>query len=801
MDVVSMIEQGVELQKLGDFSGAESIYQRVLSRDAGNPDAHHLLAVIRNQEGKSKEALNLVNHAISVHRCAIYLNTRGMIFIELQHFDDAQNDLRAALKLAPEYAEAYNNLAIVQHRKRDLGKALTNAQKAVLYKSDFPQGWATLGSVLFDQNNFDAAEDAYEKALVLNPNTLVAESNLAKIAYMRGESDKAMLKFERVEKKGVFAPGICYPHALLLISKGALSDAAVLIRSCYEKNEDWSDLPGLVEQNPFFGVLHQVCTFIGEVQGDRNTAYKIYLKTVEHVPRMGHLIWNNIGKIFFDLHRVDEGIAFTQKALESPVTTPEAKAMAYNNLGVFYMAKEDSPKAIENFRNALMVQPGQVLALGWLLKEKAHICDWDGFAELREQVDAIRQTENTAAIAPFTPLAVYNDPQALKYWASLSAYEIFDTTAKQSAAIVLPEKRKPGKIRIGYYSFDFRNHPVAYLTARLFELHNKDEFEIFAYSYGPDDDSEIRWRIQQSADAFVDLKDMSVVETAYRIAADEIDFLIDLTGNTKHHRCQTLALRPARKQAHWLGFIGTMGSDYYDYIIADDIVAPLQDQDGFVEQLLHLESGFHIADDSRVVKPCAETRHELGLPEDGTVFGCFAQTFKIQPETFDLWMRILKQVPGSVLWLANGPKGSCENLRKEMAARGVAPERLVIAQRCDREKYLSRFSLIDLHLDTFPYTSGTVASDALFSGCPLVTLTGRTMVSRMAGSILAHAGLSQLVTQNPEDYVQIAVRLAQNPQERQQIRNALLQKRDNGNLLSAKKIVESLENATKHVLI
>ncbi len=800
MEVASLIDQGIELQKQGSLEAAERIYQQVKMQNPNNPDANHLLAIIRNQEGKKKEALNLVNIAINENRCAVFLNTRGMIFIDLQHLDEAQNDLRSSLKLDPFYPEAFNNLAIVQHRQGNLGKALINAQKAVELNNEFPQGWATLGSIFFDKKEFDAAEDAFKKALALNADILIAQVNLAKIAYVRGETDQAMSMFTELEEKFVLAPGICYPHAQLQIAGGALPEAAALIRLCYESNKDWSELPGLIEQNTFFGVLCQVCTYTGEVLGDRDTAFKIYQKTVEHVPRMGHVIWNNIGKIFFDLHRLDESIFYTKKALEAPVTTPEAKAMAFNNLGVFYMAKEDSPAAIENFKNALDAQPGQVLALGWLLKEKAHICDWDGFAELRDQVDSIRQTENKAAIAPFTPLAVYNDPQALKYWATLSAHEIFDATARQAAGIVLPELRKPGKFRIGYYSFDFRNHPVAYLTARLFELHDREEFEIFAYSYGPSDGSLIRQRIENSADLFVDLEKMSVVETARRIAEDEIDFLIDLTGNTKHHRCQALALRPARKQAHWLGFIGTMGSNYYDYIIADAVVAPMQNQGDFVEKILQLESGFHIADDSREVKRCQENRQQLGLPEKGVVFGCFAQTFKIQPEMFDLWMRILKQVPGSVLWLANGPQGSHENLRKEMRARGVEPERLVIAQRCDRDQYLSRFTLMDVHLDTFPYTSGTVASDALFSGCPLITLTGATMVSRMAGSILRHAGFPGLVAESSEEYVEKAVRLGINSEERLVIRNELLQKRNGGQLLATKKVVESLEKTMKNVL-
>lgn len=800
MSTEELINNAIEMQKSGNLFDAERIYLDILSREPTNADAAHLLAIIRNAEGKRSEALNLINISISKHRIALYLNTRGMIFLDMQRYTESQNDLRVAIKLNPSYPEAYNNLAIAQQRSGDLRKALLSAKKAVELNPDFPEGWATLGSIYQTQQQWVEAEAACQKALILRPDLIVPQINLAKMAYAQGQVESAIKRFQALEQNNVWLPGICYPHALLLIADGHLEQAALIIRKVYGQCVDWSELPQLVEQDAFFGVLFQVCTYIGEVLGDRDAAFKIYLKTVEHAPRMGHVIWNNVSKIFFDLNRVDEGIVYAQKALESVVTSPVSRAMAYSNLGVFYIAKDDSKNAIANLTKALEVLPGQVLALGWLLKEKAHICDWEGFPALREQVDAVRQTDNTASIAPFTPLAVYNDPIALKYWASLSAHDIFDATAKQSSAMVLPETRKPGKFRVAYYSFDFRDHPVAYLTARLFELHNKDEFEIYAYSYGPDDASEIRKRIEQSADQFVDVKDLSVLETAKRIAEDDIDFLIDLTGNTKGHRCQVLGLRPARKQAHWLGFIGTMGSTYYDYIIADEIVAPLDDQEAFSEKIMQLASGFHIADDTRVVKPCTETRAELGLPEEGVVFGCFAQTFKIQPEMFGLWMRILGQVPGSVLWLANGPQGSHENLRNEMAARGVAPERLVIAQRCDRDQYLSRFSLMDVHLDTFPYTSGTVASDALFSGCPLVTLTGKTMVSRMADSILTHAGLPELVAADSEDYVRIAVHLAQNPLERHGIRDALLLKRDNENLLSAKKIAESLEQAIKSVL-
>lgn len=796
----NLIEQGIELQKVGNLAGAERIYQQVMAEDPNHADAHHLLAVLRNSQGNHREALNLVNIAISHSRNAIFLNTRGMIFIDLHLYQEAQNDLRASLKLNPDYPEAYNNLSIAHQRMGELPKAVKCAKRAIELRADFPQAWATLGSVQFTAKEFDEAAKSCDKAIELDPSLKVAEVNLAKIDYMRGQLESAEQKFARLEAAGYNTLDLAFPHAQILIGNGRLAKAANLILRAYRQTTDWSGLSDLIGQASFFTVLYQSCSYFTDVVGDRGAALELYRSTAERMPQMGHVIWNNVAKIFYDMQQVEEGIEYAKKALAAEISTPEAKAMAYNNLGVFYLAKEDSVNAIDNFNKALEIQPGHVLALGWMLKEKAHICDWDGYDALRQEVDAIRLTDNRAAIAPFTPLAVYNDPQALKYWADLAAHEIFDATARQTSPMELPKQRRPGKVRIGYYSFDFRDHPVAHLTARLFEVHNKADVEIYAYSYGPDDGSSVRQRIKNNADVFVDLKDLSVLETAQRIAQDEIDLLIDLTGNTRHHRCQVLALRPARKQAHWLGFIGTMGSAFYDYIIADDIVAPLQDQAGFTEQILQIPSGFHVADDTRLIEPSKETRAGLGLPENGLVFGCFAQTFKIQPEHFECWLEILRQVPDSVLWMANGPAGATDNLKKEMQKRGVDPERMIIAQRCGRSEYLSRFALMDIHLDTFPYTSGTVASDALHGGCPLITLSGQTMVSRMAGSILIHAGLPELVAYNSQEFVAKAVDLANDHGQRRRIRDALLQKSNNGKLLSVKNSVQDLEDIAKSML-
>ncbi len=795
------IQDGIALHTSGKLEEAEEIYRNILAKEPNNPDALHLLGALKNSKRSYREALNYVNTAISIDRATIFLNTRGMIFIDMGRFEDAANDLRAALKADPDYPEALNNLAVVYLKTGKLSKAQEFASRAVQNNEALMQGWLTLGNVYFEKREFDSARSCFNRALSLDNSGAVALINLAKICYMQGEMTEAKVRFEGLVGQGCKTIDVAYPYAQILISSGEIAKAAETVFEAYKTTSDWSTLPSLIEQDAFFSVLWRVCGYFTDVVGRFSDAIEIYLKTVEHVPNMGHLIWVNVAKIYFDIQRIDEGIAFCQKAIDSKNTTPYAQAMAYNNMGVFYLGKEDSVNAIECFYKALECDPDQILPLGWLLKEKSHICDWEGFFKLREAVDAVRQTANTSSISPFTPLAVYDDPQALKYWSTLSAHDIFDATARQSEPMILPEHRRLGKIRIGYYSFDFRDHPVAHLTARVFELHNKNDFEIFAYSYGPDDGSAVRQRIKDNADHFIDVKDLSVLETAKRIAADDLDFLIDLTGNTKGNRCQVLGMRPARKQAHWLGFIGTMGSGFYDYIIADDIVAPMQNQNDFVEKILQVPAGFHVADDVRVVEPTHETRALLGLPEDSVVFGCFAQTFKIQPEHFDRWMRILEQVPNSVLWMASGPKGAIDNLKVEMKKRGVDPARMVVAERCSRAEYLSRFELMDVHLDTFPYTSGTVASDALYSGCPMVTLSGSTMVSKMAGSILTRAGFPELVAHTPEDFVAKAVNLAVQKDIRLAIKSKLLQKRDNADLLSVKKVVEGLEKSVKDVIV
>ena len=795
------VEHGLIHHRKGEYLRALACYERALKIDPNHQDANNLSADVYHRLGNNLKALYHANLAVSANRIAQFLNTRGMVFIGMGKFDEALTDLKAAAKLDPKKEDVQNNLSITYRNLKQYKKAAEHAQIALTQNPAFLEAWITLGAVKQDAGDLTGALDALNSALALDDKNLIALENISKLYDQMGDCEKVDYFANRAISLECNSIEIYFSLAHSLIQLNRLSDAVNLFVLGFEKNNSLniSALEALLLQDIFFKVLYDCCQYLVTLEGRSKAALRIYDKCIESAPKVAHALWVNRGSICFHLGMIADAIRCNQEAIKC---NPE-QIWAYNNLGVCYIQQEDSISAIQQFEKALAIQPNFAVSLGWLLKEKGHICDWSHYDELRSKVRSLEFTSNTSPIAPFTALSVFDNPKELLYWATLSAHELFDPVALNAPSTALSQKlpvNKNRKIRIGYYSYDFRNHPVAHLTARLFEVHDREQFDIYAYSYGPDDGASVRDRIKKNVTEFIDLKDMSVIDSARRIAQDEIDFLIDLTGNTLHTRSQVFALRPARIQAHWLGFVGTMGSNYYDYIIADDIVAPAGDEAFFSEKILRLESGMHIADDTRIIQASEQNRSLNGLPQDGVVFGCFSQTFKIQPEIFSYWMKILLAVPNSILWLASGPKGSIENLKASAQKFGVDPNRLIVAQRCEMGQYLSRFSQMDLYLDASPYSSGTVASDALFSGCPVLTLSGNTMVSRMAGSIVAHAGLPELIAYDPNSYIEKAIEISQKSGRIEELRTKISQKKADKLLFNAHTAVKNLENKIKDML-
>jgi predicted O-linked N-acetylglucosamine transferase (SPINDLY family) len=324
---------------------------------------------------------------------------------------------------------------------------------------------------------------------------------------------------------------------------------------------------------------------------------------------------------------------------------------------------------------------------------------------------------------------------------------------------------KKEKINIAYFSPDFRNHPVSLLTSELFETHNRQRFEVFAFSLQQATvGDETNLRLRNGFDKFFDVENMSDKEIAQFARHNEVDIAIDLAGLTKYSRTGIFSYRAAPIQVNWLGYPGTIGADFIDYIVADKTIIPVESQSHYLEKVVYLPNSYQVNDRKRLISERQFTRQKLGLPENGFVFCCFNNNFKILPTTFDGWIRILKSVDESVLWLFKDNPWAVENLKKEAQKQGIDGRRLVFAERMPLSEHLARHLQADLFLDTHPYNAHTTASDALWTGLPLLTLMGRSYASRVAASLLSAIGLPELITSNQEEYEALAIELAINPQ-------------------------------------
>jgi predicted O-linked N-acetylglucosamine transferase (SPINDLY family) len=460
-----------------------------------------------------------------------------------------------------------------------------------------------------------------------------------------------------------------------------------------------------------------------------------------------------------------------------------ALADAFKALGMPQAAWECQKTAVE-----LQPQnPALLCSKIHLALEAAHWAEVD--ADCVRLTTLLEQGRAPAPI-PFMHLSVPGATAAQHLYSARAFAQ--GATARIVPFVATSEKRRAGRLRIGYLSNDFHEHATAYLLAGVLERHDRDRFEVFAYSYGPDDGSPMRARLKQAVEHFVDIREESARASAERIRRDGIDVLIDLKGYTLHARTEILAYRPAPVQAQFLGYPGSMGADFIDYAIVDRVVAPPEHAPHFSERLAYLPHSYQPNDDRRPLPP-APPRSECGLPEQAFVFCCFNNTYKITPQMFDLWCRLLARAPGSVLWLLDANLEAQKNLRREAAARGIDPQRLIFAPKRPYAEHLARLRNADLFLDTLPYNAHTTASDALWAGVPLVTCPGETFASRVAASLLHAAGLPELIAPSLEDYEALALRLAQQPEALAALKQKLDAQRTRCPLFDSLRFARALE--------
>ena len=531
--------------------------------------------------------------------------------------------------------------------------------------------------------------------------------------------------------------------------------------------------------------------------GDTAGAEAAYRMALAQNPKFneGHL---NLGTLLERLKRPDEALASWRNLLE--YSNPELPAdkpfciQALNNLGRLLEIQKDFPAAEDMLTRSLRIDPKQKNVITHWVHLRQKQCKWPVYST---SASGISEEELMGATSALAMLSASGDP-AQQLAASRRFVE--EKVVQNVAPLSGPQGYGHDRLRIGYLSSDFCSHAVSILTAELYGLHDRSKVEVFGFDWSREDGSPLRARVLAGMDHHIRIHTISDEEAAHLIRLHEIDILVDLHGLTLGARPNILAYRPAPVQITWLGLPGPTGMTSIDYVIADPFVLPPELEPYFTEKPLHMPRTFQINDRQRIIG-ARPTRAANKLPEDAFVFCAFNNNFKINPEMFGTWMRILKRVPGSLLWLVADSPEVRTNLARQAELAGVAAERLVFADRVVPADYLARYQVADLFLDTAPFNGGTTASDALWAGLPVLTCAGRTFSSRMAGSLLQAVDMPQLITHNLEDYEERAVKLGLDRPQVETLKQQLQDNRMNCALFDSAQFVRDLEDRYQQIAI
>ncbi|UHD14524.1 O-linked N-acetylglucosamine transferase family protein [Thiocapsa bogorovii] len=722
-DVRRRFMQAREHYGAGRLDEAERALRKVLKRAPKAPQALALMGQIAARRGSLEEAEQWLR------QCTVaapdHLPARinlGNLLLSRGDPAAAEACYTAAIRLEPRHPVAHYNRGCCLSALGRLQDAMDAYRESIRLKPDFAEPAINLASVLCECERYAEAEAIYRDLIRTHPGRADVRLQLGKVCHLTGRFGEAREHYEAILRASPNNAGARLALASALLVDHRVAEAGELIKQAGSS--------GGARKTELLIALAS----LRAAQGDPRSAIK---------------------------HLTD--------AIEAGAAAPQH----FLTLAGWYGEIRDRAKAVAVLEQSLArfgERPAGLLPA--LVVNQRYLCDWRGSEErlgrLLEQLRGPSPPPISAFAALFLPGLTASDLQRL----TRAEARRFDA----SAASVLPARSSvapsPRRLRIGYLSADLHEHATAYLTASVFEAHDRERFEVFAYSYGPDDQSATRRRLIDAFEHFVDIRELGHTQAATRIRDDEIDILVDLKGYTRGARTEILALRPAPIQVNWLGYPGTMAVPFMDYLIADPVVIPPEQASSYDEALAYLPDAYAPVDPHRHI---AETprRAAAGLPDDGFVFCCFNNPRKITPEVFERWCRLLQAVPGSLLWLFASQDAAIDNLKQEAERRGIDPRRLVLAQRVPQPEHLARLALADLMLDTLPYNAHTTASDALWMGVPVLTCVGDTFASRVAASLLHAAGLPELITSSLDAYEAKALRLATDPLALAEVRQRL----------------------------
>lgn len=807
MNVSLLIKHALGAHQQGLLDQASSLYEQILQQEPDNFAALQLLGTLRGQQGRYLEAIRLTERALRIRPDDFgTLANYGSVLMAAGRYPDALDQFDRALAIKPDFFEAlYNRAVALAHLKR-FAQAVDSYDKALALRPNSPEclynrgisltslGWLkdalasydkalalnprlapahdNRGNVLRGLGQFEQAVASYDKALSLTPNDFRAHYNRAIALSDLERFEEAIASYERSLAlqpnfaDAAFNLGLVllklerFAGALAQFDKSlvtrpshceTLSNRGVALWRLHRFDESLASYSQALVGDPGHVATLLNRALLLQEMGRFNDALTDYDRAIV-IDAKSARAWNGQGALLHAMKRNRDAIKSFDKALE---IEPDF-ADALTNRGLLRWTEYgDYAGAISDLRKALTVDPHQAYAVGELHHLKMYGADWEDFDADKALIDdGVR--DGRPVVRPF----VY---QAL----SLSPADLQACSRIFAAGLAAPPDRPPpsfhyhhDRIRIGYVSGEFREQATAYLMAGLYERHDRNRFEVIAIDSGGGDGSAMRKRLESAFDKIIYIANLSDAEAVDLIRASEIDILVNLNGYFGAPRMGLFAWRAAPIQVNYLGFPATLGDRNIDYIIADKIVIPQDERRYYDEQVVYLPDCYQANDDKRPIAPETPSRAVMGLPDTSFVFCNFNQGYKITPSTFAGWMRILKAVDDSVLWLLAGKPPFAENLSRAAQQHGVAPSRLIFARALPPDQHLARLKLANLFLDSLPYNAHTTASDALWAGLPLLTCRGATFPGRVAASLLTAAGLPELITQSQDAYEEAAIRLA-----------------------------------------
>lgn len=746
MNIQNKFQQAYTLHAQGNIIAAAQLYAEILKLHPNHLESLQLSGAAALQLKNYQKSYELLTKAINIDsNDPSLLNNRGLALQNIEKLSEALDDFNKALLLNPTYAEALNNKGTVLRKMGKQSDALLCFEHALKARPNFFDAIVNQGSIFAEQMHYKSALNNYNAALRISPRHVTT-----------------------LVKRG---------DCLLSMKQGdaAFSDYLQATAITPQYTEAWLKAAKILKD-----------------QREYEKSINILTNALNYLPKES-TIHNFIGNLYHENFDYTNAIIHYEKSinLDPKFVDP------YVHMGNSLTSIGKLAEASDMYQKGWLLNKERPYLLGTLIHSKMKICDWKDFNHLIDEMKTLSQS-NIATSNPFVTLSFCDDPKIQLDTAKIYFKNKFKKTAnhQQSKTHI-----KNDRIRIGYISADFREHAVSYLTTDLFSLHDRNDFEVYGFSTQQCTATNFQNELISHFDHFHDISKKSDDDAHKFIQNLSIDIAIDLGGYTLNSRPSIFAMRCAPIQINFLGYPATTGSDVHDYIIADDIVAPLSESMNFSESIIQLPHSFQVNPINRPQSFNPKNRSDVGLPLDAFVFCAMNNSYKITPTIFKQWTQILAQTPNSILWLYADNKETENNLKKQATEHNISIDRLFFAPKLGYADHLQRYELADLFLDTYPYNAGTTASDALWMGLPVLTLKGNTFVSRMAASILRSVELTELISDSAEMYTKKAIELGNNIQKTQAIKKLLLEKRNEFNLFNTSIWVKYLEYAYKTALI